>query len=220
MIVKPVVLRRRGILPEASIIGEYSKRGILMLILASASPRRAEILSMLGYEFDIIPAHCDENIDGLSAAEGVGELARRKAQAVADLYPHRAVLGSDTLVAVEGKVLGKPASEDEARTMLSALSGSEHTVVTGVTLRSVDKERTFSSSSNVRFAELNHEQIDYYINKYHPMDKAGAYGIQEWIGYVGIESIEGSFYNVMGLPVQRLCKELECFVEALPSCYL
>ena len=104
--------------------------------------------------------------------------------------------------------------------MLSELSGSEHTVITGVTLRSADKEHTFASSSTVRFAELSEEQIAYYIEQYRPMDKAGAYGIQEWIGYVGIEGIEGSFYNVMGLPVQRLYRELECFIEALPSCYL
>ena len=104
--------------------------------------------------------------------------------------------------------------------MLADLSGSKHTVVTGVTLRSAEREHTFSSRSEVRFAELSPEQIEYYVKNYRPIDKAGAYGIQEWIGYVGIESIEGSFYNVMGLPVQRLCRELECFIEALPSCYL
>ena len=104
--------------------------------------------------------------------------------------------------------------------MIAELSGKEHSVVTGVTLRMADRERTFSSVSKVRFAELSEEQIAYYVENYKPLDKAGAYGIQEWIGYVGIESIEGSFYNVMGLPVQRLCRELEYFIELLPSCYL
>jgi septum formation protein len=104
--------------------------------------------------------------------------------------------------------------------MIARLSGVEHSVITGVTLRSTERTRTFAATSKVRFAELSQEQIDYYVANYKPMDKAGAYGIQEWIGYVGIESIDGSFYNVMGLPVQRLCKELECFIEALPSCYI
>ena len=103
--------------------------------------------------------------------------------------------------------------------MIGELSGREHKVVTGVTLRMSDREHTFASVSTVRFAELSEEQIDYYVENYKPMDKAGAYGIQEWIGYVGIESIEGSFYNVMGLPVQRLCREIEYLIELLPSCY-
>lgn len=193
------------------------------VILASASPRRRELLRATGIEYHLAEKfECEENYPQNLLAEDVASyLSALKSRAYPNTLGYKDILiTADTVVVLKGKVLGKPASEDEARTMLSALSGSEHTVVTGVTLRSVDKERTFSSSSKVRFAELNHEQIDYYINKYHPMDKAGAYGIQEWIGYVGIESIEGSFYNVMGLPVQRLCKELECFVEALPSCYL
>lgn len=193
------------------------------VILASASPRRRELLRATGIEYHLAEKFdCEENYPQNLLAEDVASyLSELKSHAYPNTLGYKDILiTADTVVVLKGKVLGKPASEDEARTMLSALSGSEHTVVTGVTLRSVDKERTFSSSSKVRFAELNHEQIDYYINKYHPMDKAGAYGIQEWIGYVGIESIEGSFYNVMGLPVQRLCKELECFVEALPSCYL
>jgi len=104
--------------------------------------------------------------------------------------------------------------------MLRELSGREHSVVTGVTLRMRDSERTFAAISRVRFATLTDEQIEYYVANYHPMDKAGSYGIQEWIGYVGIEGIEGSFFNVMGLPVQRLCREIETFIETLPSCYM
>ena len=104
--------------------------------------------------------------------------------------------------------------------MIRRLAGREHSVITGVTLRDRERERSFSSLSRVRFSDLTEEQIAYYVDNYRPMDKAGAYGIQEWIGYIGIESIEGSFYNVMGLPVQRLCRELECFIEAWPECHL
>ena len=130
------------------------------------------------------------------------------------------LITADTTVILDGEVLGKPADEAEARAMLARLSGAEHSVVTGVTLRMADRERTFSSVSKVRFAPLSDEQISHYVATCRPLDKAGAYGIQEWIGYVGIERIEGSFYNVMGLPVQRLCRELECFIEALPECCL
>ena len=122
------------------------------------------------------------------------------------------ILGND--------VLGKPANEQEAREMLGRLSGREHSVVTGVTLRTTNRTHTFASCCKVRFAQLSDEQIEYYVANYHPMDKAGAYGIQEWIGYIGIESIDGSFFNVMGLPIQRLCRELEYFIEELPSCYM
>ena len=181
-----------------------------MLILASASPRRAEILSMLGYEFDIIPAHCDENIDGLSAAEGVGELARRKAQAVADLYPHRAVLGSDTLVAVEGKVLGKPATEAEAAEMLRALSGKTHSVYTGISVVKGERAVTETVEAKVTFRTLTEEEISDYIATGEPMDKAGAYGIQGK-GAVLVEGIEGDFFNVMGLPASRVYLLLKQF---------
>ena len=121
---------------------------------------------------------------------------------------------------LDDEVLGKPHDEAEAKAMIRRLAGREHSVITGVTLRDLERERSFSSLSRVRFSDLTEEQIAYYVDNYRPMDKAGAYGIQEWIGYIGIESIEGSFYNVMGLPVQRLCRELECFIEAWPECHL
>ena len=130
------------------------------------------------------------------------------------------LITADTVVVLSGEVLGKPRDEVEARAMLHRLSGTEHSVVTGVTLRLAYSERTFAARSIVRFASLSDEQIEYYVDNFKPLDKAGAYGIQEWIGYVGIDSIEGSFYNVMGLPVQRLCRELEAFIEQLPSCYM
>ena len=193
------------------------------VILASASPRRRELLKATGIEYQMAQKfECEESFPKSIAAEEVAPyLSALKSHAYPNTLEYNDILiTADTVVVLNGKVLGKPTNEAEAYAMLSELSGSEHTVITGVTLRSADREHTFASSSTVRFAELSKEQIAYYIEQYRPMDKAGAYGIQEWIGYVGIEGIEGSFYNVMGLPIQRLCKELECFIEALPSCYL
>ena len=193
------------------------------VILASASPRRRELLSATGIEYTLASKfECEESypakLDALEVAPYLSAL--KSANYPNPLSYNDILITADTVVVLNGRVLGKPQNEAEARSMLADLSGSEHTVVTGVTLRSAERQYTFSSRSVVRFAELNEEQIEYYVEKYRPMDKAGAYGIQEWIGYVGIEGIEGSFYNVMGLPVQRLCKELECFIETLPSCYM
>ena len=192
------------------------------IILASASPRRRELLKATGIEYRLAAKfECDEVYPASLPAEEVAEyLSQLKSHA----YPTPLQCGdilrtADTTVVLGNEVLGKPADETEARAMIARLSGREHSVVTGVTLRSLDHERSFSSKSKVRFASLTEEQIAYYVENYRPMDKAGAYGIQEWIGYCGIESIEGSFYNVMGLPVQRLYRELECFIERLPSCY-
>ena len=187
-----------------------SERLIKMLILASASPRRAEILSMLGYEFEIIPASCDENTHGLTAKEAVGELARRKAQAVADLYPDRTVLGSDTLVTLEGKVLGKPKSEEDAANMLRTLSGKTHSVFTGISAVSGNKSVTETVEAKVTFRTLTEKEIADYIATGEPMDKAGAYGIQGK-GAILVDSIEGDFFNVMGLPAARVYLLLKNF---------
>ena len=193
------------------------------LILASQSPRRRELLRAAGIEYRVAEKfECEEHFPATLQAEEVAPyLSALKSHAYPNMLNHRELLiTADTVVVLSGEVLGKPRDEVEARAMLHRLSGTEHSVVTGVTLRLADRERTFAARSIVRFASLSDEQIEYYVDNFKPLDKAGAYGIQEWIGYVGIDSIEGSFYNVMGLPVQRLCKELECFVEALPSCYL
>jgi septum formation protein len=128
------------------------------------------------------------------------------------LAPNDILLTADTVVVSENRVLGKPQDRAEAIAMIQSLSGCEHEVITGVTLRSADRRVSFSSHSKVRFRRLSLEEIEYYVDTYAPMDKAGAYGIQEWIGYVGIEGIEGSFFNVMGLPVQRLYCELDAFI--------
>ena len=186
------------------------------LILASASPRRRELLAACDLDFTLAERfECEECYPADLAAEKVAEyLSQLKSNA----YPHtlkegEILLTADTVVILGDKILGKPHSEAEAREMISTLSGATHKVVTGVTLRTSERAISFSAESLVSFRELDTEEVSYYVEKYHPMDKAGAYGIQEWIGYIGIEGIEGSFYNVMGLPTQRLyqaLKELIC----------
>ena len=182
------------------------------LILASASPRRRELLA--GCDIDFILAEkfeCKELYPADLAAEKVAEyLSQLKSNA----YPHPfgekdILLTADTVVILGDKILGKPRSEAEAVEMISSLSGATHKVITGVTLRTAKRIISFSAESLVTFRNLDNEEILYYVEKYRPLDKAGAYGIQEWIGYIGIEGIEGSFYNVMGLPVQKLCTALK-----------
>ncbi len=185
------------------------------LVLASQSPRRRQLLQDAGLDFDLAPRfECEESFPDTMPAEEVAEyLSRLKSEA----YPHELqerdiLLTADTVVVAEGEVLGKPKDRAEAIAMIEMLSGREHKVITGVTLRTKQKMESFSALSKVRFRALRREEIEYYVDSYSPMDKAGAYGIQEWIGYVGIESIEGSFYNVMGLPIQKLYCELEKFI--------
>ena len=193
------------------------------IVLASASPRRRELLQATGIAYRLAPKFdCEERYPAsLSAEEVAPYLSALKSHAYPEqLRYNELLITADTVVVLGNEVLGKPRDAKEAREILGRLSGAEHSVITGVTLRSAEREHTFASRSIVRFAPLSKEQIGYYVDNYSPMDKAGAYGIQEWIGYVGIESIEGSFYNVMGLPVQRLCRELESFIEILPSCYM
>ena len=185
------------------------------LILASQSPRRRQLLGEAGIDFQLAHRYeCDEVYPPqLPAAEVAEYLSRLKSDAYPQsLAPNDILLTADTVVVVDNHILGKPANRKEAIAMIESLSGREHEVITGVTLRNTVKTVSFSSHSVVRFRHLSREEIEYYIDTYAPMDKAGAYGIQEWIGYVGIEGIEGSFFNVMGLPVQRLYCELEQFV--------
>ena len=185
------------------------------LILASQSPRRRQLLSDAGIEFTLAERfECDETFPEDMPAEDVAEyLSVLKSEAYPQpLNEGDILLTADTVVVACGKILGKPADRDEAIEMISMLSGCEHEVITGCTLRSLACRRSFSVSSKVRFRRLEREEIEYYIDHYRPYDKAGAYGIQEWIGYVGIEGIVGSFYNVMGLPVQRVYNELNEFV--------
>ena len=185
------------------------------LILASQSPRRQQLLADAGLEYELAPRfECDEVFpDDMAADEVAGYLSRLKSEAYpAELGERDILLTADTVVVVDNDILGKPVSREEAIAMIQRMSGREHKVITGVTLRSCSTLKTFSVCSDVVFRALSDEEIAYYVDNYRPMDKAGAYGIQEWIGYVGIERINGSFYNVMGLPVQRVYVELQEFI--------
>ena len=190
-----------------------------MIILASNSPRRKELLKGLDIEYRtwVIP-DIDESYPETLKAEETAEYISRKKSEPYFLEPHvkniadnDIVLTADTVVILEGRVMGKPADEAEACQMLRDLSGKEHSVITGVCLRSKTKTRTFSVRTAVEFDKLTDEQIEYYVAKYKPLDKAGAYGVQEWIGYVGVKKLVGSYFNVMGLPVQRIYSELASF---------
>ena len=182
------------------------------LILASGSPRRRQLLTDAGLHFDTAPKYpCDEQWpDGMPAAEVAPYLSQLKSRAYpSPLADDEILITADTVVMIDGQVLGKPSGREQALRMLGQLSGRTHSVVTGVTLRSAGRTVTFSSESRVTFRTLRTEECEYYVDTFRPYDKAGAYGIQEWIGYAAVERIEGSFYNVMGLPVQRLYVELE-----------
>ena len=182
------------------------------VVLASNSPRRRELLAGMGVDFRVeVISGIDETYPDTLPVEQVAEyLSGRKAQAY-ELRPNELLITADTVVISGGRVLGKPADEAEARVMLRELSGKSHRVITGVTLRSMNREVRLSDVSEVDFAELTEDEIEHYVKRYRPLDKAGAYGIQEWIGYVGITGIRGSFYNVMGLPTRRLYEELKRF---------
>ena len=185
------------------------------LILASQSPRRRQLLTDAGIEFVLAPRfECDESFPSTMPAKEVAEyLSALKADAYPDgLDDKDILLTADTVVIADGEVLGKPKDRAEAVAMLEQLSGREHQVVTGVSLSNALGRRSFSVLSRVKFRVLTIEEIEYYVDNYRPFDKAGSYGIQEWIGYVGVERIEGSYFNVMGLPVQRLYTELKKYL--------
>lgn len=182
------------------------------LILASNSPRRRELLAGLGLSFEtrVIPGIDESYPEGLSGPDIASYIASAKAAAYRDtLSADDLLITADTIVYIDGRVFGKPRGRDEACAMLRALSGRTHQVITGVTLSTLRQTRTFSVTTEVSFAELTDEEIAYYVDHYRPFDKAGSYGIQEWIGFVGVTGIRGSYFNVMGLPVQRLYQELK-----------
>lgn len=181
------------------------------LLLASGSPRRRELLDKLGIE--VVRAHLkdvDESYPAtMPATEVAAHLSRKKAEAyLGEIAPDEVLVTADTVVVDGNHVLGKPHDEAEAQAMLRELSGHCHKVVTGVTLATTEGMDTFSETTEVEFAELTDAEIAYYVEHYRPMDKAGAYGIQEWIGYIGIDGIRGDYYNVMGLPLRQLYKHL------------
>jgi septum formation protein len=182
------------------------------IILASQSPRRRELIKGLDIPFEIAESYdCEEDFpQTLPADEVAGFLAEKKSYAYPkQLDEHEVLITADTIVKCKGEFFGKPQNRQHAIEMLQKLSGQKHEVITGTCLRSLSKKKTFSVSSYVFFYDLTLPEITYYIDRYMPLDKAGAYGIQEWIGYTGIEKIEGSYYNIMGLPVSQLWKELQ-----------
>lgn len=180
------------------------------LILASASPRRQQLMKDAGFTFEVRLKSVEEKYPENINLEQVPEyLSRIKAEAFrGELKADEVLVTADTVVCIHDRILGKPANRNEAISMLRELSGNRHLVITGVSVTTCTEQLSFSSHTNVFFKHLSNEEIEFYVDTYKPFDKAGAYGIQEWIGYIGIERIEGSFYNVMGLPVQKLYETL------------
>ncbi len=182
------------------------------IVLASNSPRWRELLAGLGIDFEVrvLPDIDESYPEGkLATADIPRYIAEKKAEAYLDrMGSDELIITADTVVIVGDEVLGKPADGDEARVMLGKISGRTHQVVTGVCIVTCGRRKSFSVSTDVTFKVLTDEETDYYISEYRPFDKAGAYGIQEWIGYVGVTGLEGSYFNVMGLPVQRIYSEL------------
>ena len=184
------------------------------LILASNSPRRKELLAGLGLDYEVrtLPDIDESYPESLQGGDIPLYISRMKADAYKPmLQPDELMITADTIVWMDGMVLGKPRNKFGAIEMLKQLSGGVHYVYTGVSITTQTRQESFYVATEVRFANLTDEEIEYYVDTYQPMDKAGAYGVQEWIGYIGVENIQGSYFNVMGLPVQRLYTELKKF---------
>jgi len=185
------------------------------IVLASKSPRRKQLLEWAEIEFDILALETDESFPSdLPIEEVPVYIASQKSQVVMDMELYKRyekdfpVLAADTIVVLDGKVIGKPINREDAIKMLQALAGNKHKVITGVVIRNSVKEIAFSDVTEVEFHPLELEDIIYYVDKYQPFDKAGSYAIQEWIGVIGIKSVTGDFYNVMGLPISRVVRAI------------
>lgn len=200
--------KRILLLCKWEIISNFAR--IMKIILASNSPRRRELLKGLDVDFgvEVIKGIEEAYPNNLPVEQIPQYIAREKASAY-NVKDNEVLLTADTIVVLNGEIMGKPHDHADARRMLHELSGHTHHVITGVCLTTTKKQKVFAETTAVTFRELSDSEIDYYIDKYRPFDKAGAYGIQEWIGYVGVSRIEGSFYNVMGLPVERVYEELK-----------
>ena len=185
------------------------------IILASQSPRRIELLGGLNIKFEVMVLDVNEDFPAQMVGVDIPMyLAEKKANAYKHIMDeHTMIITADTIVWHEGKVLGKPVDETDARRMLRALSGKTHQVITGVCISTLQRRKVFHVISDVRCARLAEVEIEYYLQNFKPYDKAGSYGVQEWIGFVGVEHINGSYFNVMGLPVQRLYNELKRWKE-------
>jgi septum formation protein len=184
------------------------------IILASNSPRRKELLAGLDLQFEVrvlkdIDESYPQDLPTLKIAEFI---SKKKAEAyIETMADDELVITADTVVILGDEVMGKPHDEADAKRMLGELSGQTHQVATGVTLSTKERQMSFTVVTDVTFKQLSADEIDYYVRTYHPMDKAGAYGIQEWIGYIGVTALKGSYFNVMGLPVQRIYEALKTF---------
>ena len=191
----------------------YLNNFFFNIILGSSSPRRNELLKSLGFDFVINPSNADEDYPlNLKGHEIPVFLAKKKASSFNGVLTETDLLiTADTIVWCEGEIFNKPINFEAGKLMLQTLSGKMHEVFTAVCLKSANKQIIFYDATKVYFKKFTNEEIEYYLNKYKPYDKAGSYGVQEWIGYIGIEKIEGSFYNVMGLPVKKLHEELMKF---------
>jgi septum formation protein len=185
---------------------------MMKILLASQSPRRKELLSSLGFEFEVVKIDCEEILpENIKIGEAAAYLSELKANAFQNLQEGEILLTADTVVANENQFLGKPKDEIEAKEILQSLSGKTHQVYTGITIKTLDKTITETDVADVEFDEISEEEIDFYIKNYKPYDKAGSYGIQEWLGMSKIKKINGSFYTIMGLPthlVYKILKEL------------
>ena len=182
------------------------------IILASQSPRRKQLLQWAEIDFEVLIHPTDESFPaGLSPAEAAMHIAMEKARAVQQQAENRTIIAADTIVVLKNDIIGKPKDREDAIHILSRLNGTAHQVITGVAIKKENKEINFYDVTDVDFHTLTPEQITFYVDKYKPFDKAGAYAIQEWIGVIGIKSIKGDFYNVMGLPVSRVVQALADF---------
>ena len=182
----------------------------MKLLLASQSPRRKELLSNLGFEFEVVKINCEEILPASVGIErAAAYLSELKADTFRSLSPGEVLLTADTVVAIDKKILGKPADETDARNMLRQLSGKTHQVYTGITIKTPDHMITETDVADVTFDHLTDEEIDFYIQQYQPFDKAGSYGIQEWLGMAKIRNMNGSFYTIMGLPTHLVYKILK-----------
>lgn len=182
----------------------------MKLLLASQSPRRKELLSSLGFEFDVVKIDCEEILpENIKIEEAAAYLSELKADAFRDLSADEVLLTADTVVAIDDQILGKPKDEADAQNMLRNLSGRTHQVYTGITIKTADKIITETDVADVTLDEISDEEIQYYIQNYKPFDKAGSYGIQEWLGMAKITKLTGSFYTIMGLPTHIIYKILK-----------
>lgn len=182
----------------------------MKLLLASQSPRRKELLSSLGFDFEVVKIDCEEILpENIEIGEAAAYLAELKANAFRNLVDDEVLLTSDTVVAIDHQILGKPKDEADAKRMLQKLSGTTHQVYTGITIKTIDKTITETDVANVELDDISDEEIEYYVQNYKPFDKAGSYGIQEWLGMAKIKKLSGSFYTIMGLPTHLVYKILK-----------